>query len=77
MVCHLGYFILFGMAKRSFDSKFDSNNLLKYFNKAPKENSIFQIKHPSKKNKPNNFYDNCLNDQYLQIDGKDASEDEN
>lgn len=64
------------MSKRSNESESNSNNILKYFQKAPKDYSLPQIDHPHKKRTPNRFYENCLNDQFLQIDSGDDSEDE-
>lgn len=63
------------MPKRSNDSDLNSKNLLEYFQKVPNSDIMPKIDHRPKRKTPQNFYENCLNDQYLQIDNADNSED--
>lgn len=65
------------MPKRSIDTELNSENLLKYFHKTPTSYVKPQYDQEPKKTTPNNFYVNCLNDQYSQINSADNSEDEN
>lgn len=65
------------MPKRSIDTELNSENLLKYFHKAPTSYVKPHIDHGPKEKTPNNFYVNCLNDQYSQSNSADNPEDEN
>lgn len=65
------------MSKRQFDNENNSNNLLNYFQKTPHDHLMPQTDHMPKRKTPNDFYGNCLNNQYSQIEHADNSEDEN